>query len=122
MAGLTVVIPALNEARNLPLLLADLHQWPGALEIIVVDGGSSDKTIRVARQAGAHLCKALFKVEDSNSNGVCSRLITAGCWSYMPIVGSASTGLFTYKGYSPWRKASNRHGPLTSALMNADRC
>ena len=58
MAGLTVVIPALNEARNLPLLLADLQQWPGALEIIVVDGGSTDKTIPVAHQGGAHLVKS----------------------------------------------------------------
>jgi rSAM/selenodomain-associated transferase 2 len=58
VAGLSVVIPALNEARHLPLLLADLQQWPGALEIIVVDGGSTDKTIPVAHQGGAHLVQS----------------------------------------------------------------
>ena len=28
MAGLTILIPTLNEARRLPLLLADLARWP----------------------------------------------------------------------------------------------
>ena len=38
MAGLSVVIPALNEAGTLPLLLADLATWPSNLDILVVDG------------------------------------------------------------------------------------
>ncbi len=44
----TLVIPAKNEARNLPLVLAalpdDLH------EVILVDGNSTDNTIDVARE------------------------------------------------------------------------
>ena len=55
MAGLTVVVPALNEARHLPSLLADLQRWPNALQIVVVDGGSTDKTIQVAHQGGARV-------------------------------------------------------------------
>ena len=53
MAALSVVIPTLEEASRLPLLLADLQQWPGALEVIVSDGGSRDQTRVVAQLAGA---------------------------------------------------------------------
>jgi glycosyltransferase involved in cell wall biosynthesis len=44
----TVVIPAKNEARNLPHVLAGLPI--GCYEIILVDGGSTDDTVRVARK------------------------------------------------------------------------
>ena len=53
MAGLSVVIPSLEEACRLPLLLADLQQWPGELEVVVCDGGSRDQTRQVAQLAGA---------------------------------------------------------------------
>ena len=53
MAGLTVLIPTLNEASRLPLLLADLARWPDPLQILVVDGGSVDGTGTVAALAGA---------------------------------------------------------------------
>jgi hypothetical protein len=46
--SVSVVIPALNEARNLPHVFArlprDLHQ------VILVDGGSLDRTVAVARE------------------------------------------------------------------------
>jgi glycosyltransferase involved in cell wall biosynthesis len=43
----SVVIPALNEARNLPYVLAEL---PSDLyEVVLVDGNSSDDTVAVAR-------------------------------------------------------------------------
>jgi glycosyltransferase involved in cell wall biosynthesis len=44
----SVVIPALNEARNLPHVFARLP--PDVHEVIVVDGHSVDETIAVARQ------------------------------------------------------------------------
>jgi glycosyltransferase involved in cell wall biosynthesis len=44
----SVVIPALNEARNLPHVFARLP--PDVHEVIVVDGHSVDDTISVARQ------------------------------------------------------------------------
>ena len=53
-----MVVPALNEARHLPFLLADLQRWPDALQIIVVDGGSTDKTIQVAHQGGAQVVQS----------------------------------------------------------------
>ena len=53
-----MVIPCLNEAARLPLLLADLQRWPGPLEVMVVDGGSSDDSKAVAQLAGAHWLQA----------------------------------------------------------------
>ena len=52
MAGLSILIPTLNEGRRLPLLLADLARWPHGLQVIVIDGGSRDQTTAVADLAG----------------------------------------------------------------------
>ena len=52
MAGLTVLIPTLNEARRLPLLLADLARWAHRAQVIVVDGDSRDATRQTAALAG----------------------------------------------------------------------
>lgn len=45
---LSVIIPALNEAGTLEHTLAPLQPWRKELEIIVVDGGSTDATRDVA--------------------------------------------------------------------------
>ena len=44
----TVVIPAKNEARNLPHVFAGLPS--GSFEVILVDGNSSDETVEVTRR------------------------------------------------------------------------
>jgi glycosyltransferase involved in cell wall biosynthesis len=44
----TVVIPALNEERNLPHVFAALPA--GITEVVLVDGGSVDRTVAVARE------------------------------------------------------------------------
>jgi glycosyltransferase involved in cell wall biosynthesis len=46
--GVSVVIPTLNEAENLPHVFACLP--PGLHEVIVVDGHSTDGTVEVARR------------------------------------------------------------------------
>lgn len=44
----SVVIPTLNEAKNLPWLLPRVPGW--VHEVIIVDGCSSDNTVEIARQ------------------------------------------------------------------------
>ncbi len=51
--SVSVVIPALNEARNLPWLASRMP--PGVGEIILVDGHSTDDTIAVARHLWPHV-------------------------------------------------------------------
>jgi rSAM/selenodomain-associated transferase 2 len=52
---LSVVIPTLNAAHHLPACLARLE---GAGEVIVVDGGSRDRTIAIAEAGGARVVVA----------------------------------------------------------------
>ena len=52
--GITVVIPTLNEADEIADAVATVRG--GAEQVIVVDGGSTDDTIALARGAGARVC------------------------------------------------------------------
>ncbi|MDX6678809.1 MAG: hypothetical protein QOE31_2861 [Solirubrobacteraceae bacterium] len=45
----SIVIPTLDEAHELPALLDDLARLPGLWELIVADGGSTDTTVKLAR-------------------------------------------------------------------------
>ena len=55
--GLSLVVPAFNEARRLPPTLERMREWLDAAgepyEVIVVDDGSDDDTAGVAERAGA---------------------------------------------------------------------
>ncbi len=54
MARVSILIPALNEAENIEILLNKLAAiLPGMAETTVVDGGSTDATVRVATALGA---------------------------------------------------------------------
>ena len=53
MSKISIIIPTINEASNLPLLLSDLSSIQKEGEIIIVDSGSKDKTIDVANIYGA---------------------------------------------------------------------
>ena len=51
----SIVIPVFNEAALLPETLASIASNPGAKEVLVVDGGSTDGTIECAQRGGATL-------------------------------------------------------------------
>jgi len=49
LSKISIIIPTINEANNLPLLLSDLSTIHKDGEIIIVDCGSEDKTIDIAK-------------------------------------------------------------------------
>jgi len=53
----SIVIPTLNEEKNLSILLEELKKIDLINEIIVVDGNSKDKTVQVAKK---YRCKVLY--------------------------------------------------------------
>ncbi len=55
MSKFSIIIPTFNEAYNLPLLLSDLSIIQKEGEIIVIDGGSQDKTKDIAKIYGAKI-------------------------------------------------------------------
>jgi len=61
LSNISIVIPTINEAKNLPLLLSDLSIIQKKGEIIIVDCGSEDKTVDLARIYGAKVYKSKEK-------------------------------------------------------------
>lgn len=55
---ISVVIPTLDEAARIGDRLAEVGATPGLDEVIVVDGGSRDRTVEIARAAGARVVTA----------------------------------------------------------------
>ena len=47
----SVIVPTLNEADNVRVVLPRLPEQPGVFEVILVDGGSTDGTAEAAREA-----------------------------------------------------------------------
>ena len=61
MSKISIIIPTINEANNLPLLFSDLSSIQKEVEIIIVDCGSEDKTIDIANIYGAKVCRSKEK-------------------------------------------------------------
>lgn len=57
---ISVVIPALNEARNIGYVVRLAATSPGVDEVIVIDDGSIDDTRRIAARAGARVETSTF--------------------------------------------------------------
>jgi rSAM/selenodomain-associated transferase 2 len=55
--SISVIIPVLNEAQNLPATIASARSV-STREIIVVDGGSRDESVKVAQSQGAVVIKS----------------------------------------------------------------
>jgi glycosyltransferase involved in cell wall biosynthesis len=53
----SIIIPALNEAESIGQVIAEMP-WPLIAECIVVDNGSTDKTGRIAKVAGARVIES----------------------------------------------------------------
>jgi dolichyl-phosphate beta-glucosyltransferase len=58
--SLSIIIPAYNEAKRLPASLVKVREYLSAaqwdfVEVVVVDDGSTDSTVQVARDAGARV-------------------------------------------------------------------
>ena len=53
--NISIIIPVLNEEKKLSNTLADLKSFRhSGHEVIVVDGGSTDNSLKLAREAAAH--------------------------------------------------------------------
>lgn len=52
---ITAVIPAWNEERTIGQVVAQLRAQPGVDEVVVVDGGSGDRTAELAAAAGGRV-------------------------------------------------------------------
>ena len=61
MCKISIIIPTINEANNLPLLLSDLSSIHKEVEILIVDSGSEDRTIDIAKIYGAKVYKSKSK-------------------------------------------------------------
>lgn len=61
-ARVLAVVPAFNEARNLPALLARLKAERPEWDVVVVDDGSRDATAQVARRHGARVLELPFNL------------------------------------------------------------
>ena len=57
-ASLSVVILTFNEERNLPASLESVSGW--AADVFIVDSGSTDRTVAIAEQCGAHVVSHPF--------------------------------------------------------------
>ena len=65
---LSIIIPVLNEAECLPLLLNDLAQQKNIqFDVIIVDGGSSDQTSAICQD---------FASNNSNTNLLALHFVT----------------------------------------------
>ncbi len=56
-AKISLVIPALNEAGTIAQVLANIHPLPN-VEVILVDGGSSDDTVSIVQGLGVKVISA----------------------------------------------------------------
>jgi glycosyltransferase involved in cell wall biosynthesis len=56
------IVPALNEERSVPRVIAEIRAFDPELEVVVVDDGSTDGTAAAAAAAGAHVLRLPFNL------------------------------------------------------------
>jgi glycosyltransferase involved in cell wall biosynthesis len=65
----SIVIPALNEEKNIVRCIRSVSGNPRVMEVIVVDGGSDDQTRSLAIQSGARVLVHDRPAEDGGGRG-----------------------------------------------------
>ena len=103
LAGITAVIPVLNDARSLASLLQALSGWEG-LEIVVVDGGSRDDPEAVCRRFGVRCLRTTCSRGGQLRHGVAG---TSGDWLWFlhadaEVTGDLATGLAEATRTASW--------------------
>lgn len=78
-APVTAVVLTYNEERNLPECLASLAEWVEA--VFVVDSGSTDRTVSIAREAGATVVEHPFEHYGAQRNWAIDHLPIATPWT-----------------------------------------
>ncbi len=74
-----VIMISLNEAHNMEAVLQDLHGW--AEEVFLVDSYSSDATVSIALEHGAHVVQRRFKGFGDQWNWALENLPVTAPWS-----------------------------------------
>jgi GT2 family glycosyltransferase len=78
---ISIIIPTLNEERSLPSLLDAVCRQGAEYEVIVVDGGSQDRTLEIARGQSEHC--PLLPVAGTGSASERRKLAATFCSFFM---------------------------------------
>lgn len=78
--SLTIIILTYNESQNLPRALASVVPMGG--QVIVVDSGSTDATVDIARQAGAYVMTNPFVTQARQFNWALEQLPPDNGWIF----------------------------------------
>jgi glycosyltransferase involved in cell wall biosynthesis len=78
-APVAAIVLTYNEERNLPECLASLAEWVD--ELFVVDSGSTDRTVAIAREAGATVVQHAFVHYGAQRNWAIDNLPVSSPWT-----------------------------------------
>jgi rSAM/selenodomain-associated transferase 2 len=71
---ISVIIPTLNEEKHLARLISSIKKQAGDFEIIVADGGSTDRTVKIAQSNDATVVKSRAgRAVQMNAGAKCAR-------------------------------------------------